>query len=253
MPACTCVSCAGAEKRVQRPLSRLKKGSSTAGVPGSTSQPSSGGREVARFTDVNDLKVQGKLNMLAGELQRLSVCSASMCAAIHHTVFYLHVALTPLAPCIAEVVGLDNADLFLSAIDSSYPIISSIRGILAQQPFAMRQLFLADRAFCKCVMEITDAAIDRGVQQLHKGDHLAACQRILVAGKLRVLNDVPEEDLVELLRWQRMREGDGVRATGLGNTKSKIRAYLSRVGQAAVQDAARERLNNIVKSYINPP
>ena len=169
------------------------------------------------------------------------------------TVMYLHVATDSAYSRIAEAVGLDHPKLFLGAIDGSYPIMSSIQDVLAQHPPAMRQRLLADGGFCKCVMEITDAAIDGGVQRLHNGDHIAAYQRILVTGMLRVLNDVPEEELSVIVRWLRMREGESVRATGLGNTKSKIRAYLSRVGQAAVQDAAKERLNNIVHSYVSPP
>ena len=183
----------------------------------------------------------------------LYVCSALIRAPIPDTDIHLLVAMTALAPCIAELVVLDNPTLFLNAIDSSYPIISLVQRVLAQQPLAMRQRLLADCAFCNCVIEITDAAVDRGVQQLHNGDHLAAHQRILVAGKLRVLNGVPEAELPLLGRWLRMREGNGVRETGLGNTQSKIRAYLSWVGQAAVQDAASDRLNNIIRSYVNPP
>ena len=167
--------------------------------------------------------------------------------------YYVHVAMTPLAPCIAEHVGLNHPTLFLSAIDGSYPIVSLIGKILEQQPLAMRQRLLADRAFCKCIIEITDAAVDRGVQQLHNGDHFAVHQRILVAGKLRVLNDVPAAELPLLGTWLRMREGDGVRETGLENTQRRIRAYLLRIAKAAVQEAASGRLNNIIHSYVNPP
>ena len=154
---------------------------------------------------------------------------------------------------LAENLGLDFPDLFLNAIDHSFPVTSSIQESLAEHSPGMRQLLLSDSAFCRCIIEITDAAIDEGVRQMHKGDHLAAHQRILMAGKLRALNDVPEEEVPMLTTWLRMREGENVRASGLGNTKSKIRAYLAKTTQADVQAATKERLNNILQSYVNPP